>query len=191
MDNYDIDLEIVYAIKKGHHNFNEIFSTIKRGSKITFSEHLEQLVYDGTIKRTSKNKKPQYKINDPRDFEQTEQIKGKIETEISNIKETSKKIPDKRLLKKFIKDTVKDLKFYSMFHFDSFLLSEFVDNFTFSEVFLNPNAWAQQQTLKSIQNRKLQLLNKLIGTRIAILQKRDYELVSIFGDLVIKQMMKN
>ena len=192
MESYDMDLEIINTVKKGHHKFTETFNQVKDKikSKTTFSNHLEQLVNSGIIKKTTKDKKPHYEIADSYPFDITEKMINKIELEISNIKEKSMKIPKTKLLGKFVNDTVKDLRFYSVFHFESFLFSEFADNQTLTEMLTNLSTVPYEQNLKTITNQKLKMLDKLIGTRIAILQKRDPKSLVTFSNLIKSKLIE-
>jgi len=174
MSKYDIDFEIIYVIKNGNHRFGKIWTEIKKskiGAKQTFSNHLAQLVKDEVIAKRIENKIPQYFLNEIEHYDKAEQMREQIQNKISLIIKNNKKYSNKKLLKIFVKETKMDLTFYSVFHFTTLMPS--------------------YQTDKVIDAKKLELLDKVIKTRIDILQKRDPKLVIMFNDLIKNQLLSD
>jgi len=175
MGSQNLDFEIVYAIKSGHHSFSKIWDNVKpcSGSKKTFSEHLPQLVKSSVLKKVIENKKSQYYLNDYVEFEKSKDNFIQAKKEIENIKKMGKKLSDKKLLQIFMNDTIANLIMRSSFHF-GLLMSH---NKTLEN--LNKN-----KILKNLNKNRLEILDKLIETRIDILLKRDEDLLIVFFDLV-------
>lgn len=171
MDNFDLDLEIIQAIRKGNHNFNEIFRGVKKGSKTTFANHIEELVESETIKKITKDGKSQYFLNEIINHEKSKEMFTHIDRKISIYQKQNKKFSDKKLLQIFVRDTIKDLAFYSIFHLYT-LLPTFETDLT-------------------MDNKKLKMLSKLIKARIDILQDRNPELLFMFHKLIENQLIKN
>ena len=176
MSLYDIDFEIVYTIKNGHHNFNEIWSKIKEiGSKQTFSKHLTQLVEAGFILKKIEQGKPRYHLgNDTTPFDTDKGLINKLNNEITTITEKSKKIPDKKLLNEFVQDTQDLLIVLSQLNFTRLTI-------------LDSYKKDKQQHIKpfiGLNEKKIELINKLITTRINILNERDPELFITFFALI-------
>jgi len=116
MDNFDLDLEIIQAIQKGNHNFNEIFRAVKKGSKTTFANHIEELVESETIKKITKDGKTQYFLNEIKHHEISKEMITQIDRKISIYQKQNKKFSDKKLLQIFVKETIHDITFHSIFH---------------------------------------------------------------------------
>lgn len=174
MRKYDIDFEIIYTIKNGNHRFSEIWTKIKKskiGAKQTFSDHLSKLVEDEVIVKRIENKKPQYFLNETEHYDKVELMNEHIEDAINRMKKRNKKFSDKKLLEIFIKETIMDLKFYSTWKFST-LMPSF-------------------QSEIHIDSKKLELLEKVIKTRIDLLQKRDPKLVIMFNDLITNQLLSD
>jgi len=99
----------------------------------------------------------------------TRQFRNKIKTKKREL--TYEKFIDKKLLEIFIKETIMDLKFYSTWKFST-LMPSF-------------------QSEIHIDSKKLELLEKVIKTRIDLLQKRDPKLVIMFNDLITNQLLSD
>lgn len=173
MGSQNLDFEIVYAIKSGHHSFSRIWDNIKKGSgsKKTFSEHLPQLVKSGVLKKKIEKNRSQYYLNDYVEFEKSKNSFDNVKKEIENIEKTSKKLSDKKLLQIFVNDTLKNLIVHSSFHFDLLL--------------------PHNKTHENLNKHRLNMLDELIKTRVDILLKRDEDedLLIAFYDLVDDTLM--
>jgi len=169
---YEIDFEIVYTILNGHHQFNKVWEKVNGiGSKQTFSNHLTELVQEQVIVKRMVNGKPEYHINEIKIYETDKKIKKQIDKDIKLITQNHKKKSDKVVLKKFVIDTIKDLTFHSLYHFDTIMPS--------------------YQTDKRADIHKQKMLDKLIKTRIDILQKRDPKLLIVFNDLIKNKVLSD
>lgn len=165
MEQYDIDFEIINSIRTGHHQFNEIWRKTKfKGSLTTFSKHLNQLVEARYIQKKMENKKPRYYLgNNTTPFDTDKGFINQLKNEISTIKEKSKKIPDKELLNEFINDTQDLLIVLSQLNFSQL---------TFMESY-NKEKIEHSKPDISVNEKKIELINKLITMRIKILNERD------------------
>ncbi|MBL7014802.1 MAG: hypothetical protein ISR79_00380 [Nitrosopumilus sp.] len=177
MSNYDLDFEINYAIKNGHHQFNEIWRKSNfKGSKLTFSNHLSQLVKAGFIRKDfdEKGKPRYYSGNSTILYESDKGLIGMLNKKISTINKNSKKVPDKELLKEFVDDTQDLLIVLSQIHFGQLgILNSYKES---KNEFAKPDI--------AINEKKIELINKLISMRINILEKRDPELFATFFQLI-------
>ncbi len=170
MDNFELDLKIINEIFKGHNNFNGLYRKIG-GSRAKFSKHVRELVESETIKKITKDGKTRYFLNEIMHHKKAKEMITQIDYRISIYHKRNKKIPDTKLLQIFVRDTIKDLTFYSIFHLYT-LLPTFETDLT-------------------LDNRKLKMLSKLIKARIDILQDRNPELLFMFHKLIENQLIKN
>ena len=171
MSDYDIDLEIVYAIKNGNHHYGKIWNKVKGiRSKQTFTDHLKKLVEDKVILRKIEDKTPYYKINEVEQYDLEKLMEEKFEKKINEINNISKKVPDKKVLDIFVNDTIRDLGFYSIFYFDTRM--------------------PHFESDKNIFRKDIEMLDSLIKARINFLEKRHVALLIPFNKLVKNQMFK-
>lgn len=171
MGNYEIDSEIVYAIKNGNHQYGKIWNKVKGiGSKQTFTNHLAQLVKDEVILRKIEDKIPHYYRNDVQQYEGSKLMIKDHEKKISAINNISKKVPDKKILDRFVKDTIRDLGYYSLFYFDTII--------------------PHYESDKHIHRNNMKLLDEIIKARVSVLQERKPGLILPYNDLIKNQMFK-
>jgi len=171
MGNYEIDFEIVYAIKSGNHQYGKIWNRVKSiGSKQTFTNHLAQLVKDEVIIRKIEDKIPNYYLNDVEQYHTSKLMIENHKKQMSVINNISKKSSDKKILDKFVKDTIRDLGYYSLFYFDTIL----------------PN----YDSAKHIHKNSMKLLDGVIKARIGVLLEKDPKLIIMFHDLIKNQMFR-
>jgi len=170
MDNFELDLKIINEIFKGCNNFNALYLKIG-GSRQKFSKHVKELVESETIKKITKDGKTQYFLNDVKHHKKSKEMITHIDRKISIYQKRNEKFSDKKLLQIFVKETIYDLTFYSIFHLYTILPA--------------------YETDLTMDNRKLKALSKVIKARIDILQKRNPDLVFMFSELIKNQLIKN
>jgi len=160
MSDYELDLEILYAVKDGHHNFNEIFSKVG-GSKLKFSKRLGMLVKDGIIK---KNKDGQYHLGEYETYEDIKTMIEGIKRRTSKIGKDSKTFSDKKLLEASVQTTILYLAHFSLLYFH-ILFTQF-------------------QTSKTAELEMAKELLRYIQKIYLTLEKRDPDLLGMYYDLV-------
>ena len=181
MERYDIDFEIVYAVKS-EHTFDKIFSRFlggvlnkKTASRATFSKHLSQLVEVGIIQREIKDGKPYYELgeNEP-SFQTSVDIIARINNELSTIVEKSKIIPPKKLLQDFIADTKENCSHQKEMRFENLFLENIMvrDGDDYSSII-------------TMNEKQIKMIDKLIKLRFDILLQRDKKLYEMFIQLVL------
>lgn len=144
----------------------------------TLSKHLSQLVKSRFVKRTEKIKhRPKYDLAVGSHWLDSDKgLMGILNKKISTINEKSKKIKDKELLKEFVDDTQDLLIILSQLHFSRLVISDtckkdIENNKPIPELGLN--------------EKQMELINKLISMRINILEKRDEDLSISFVNLIM------
>jgi len=176
MSQYDIDFEILYSVKSGHRTFDKIWFDVngtgkrkKIGSRSTLSRHLSQLVEEGVL---FKDEKSHYELGgDTSVFDSVNDTVKELHQEINTIKEKNKKTPDKKLLKNFIKDTEEDTQELSNLRFSNLIYQSVLEE-NIDDDYVKPYV--------GLNNKLIELIEKLIKTRMDILQERDQELYEMF-----------
>lgn len=169
MNNFEFDVEITNAIKNGHHNFNKIFEKIKKGSKITFSKHLDRLIEDGVIIK-SKDKRPYFSLGDIETYEEIQNVINRIKRNASNIEKESKKYSDKKLLQNSVGTIINYLTHISLLTFHASI--------------------TEYQTSRTAEIEMSKELLRYVKKIMKILEKRDLEFPVMCYNLVKKQMLK-
>jgi hypothetical protein len=174
MGSKNLDFEIVYSVQKGNNSFSDIWYSIPKGngSKITFSKRLPQLVKSKVLIKKIMKKKTQYFVNRDLNFTEIKESFIKAENEIQNIKKKGKTLSEKKLLETFVRDTIANMILIASFRFDMLM--------------------PHYETHGNLNEQRIQMLEKLVKTRIDILTKRsksDEELLISFYDLVDDNLM--
>lgn len=168
MSDYKTDLEITYAVKQGHHNFNEIYVQVD-GSKLKFSQRLKLLVKDGIIVK-SKEERPYYSLGDFQSYEEIQNVINRIKRNALTIEKGSKKYSNKKLLQASVKTIIIYLTHISLLTFHAS-----ITEYRTSQI-------AETEMAKEL----LQYIKKMMK----ILEKRDVELPVMCYNLVKNQMSK-
>ena len=188
MDSFDIDLEILYSIKRGENNFEKIWNNVNGtkgnkilGSRTTLSKYLSQLVEGQIIYKNNEDGNPYYELGELSPvLESGNDIVNRIKDEISTIVKKSIKIRGKRLLQTFVTDTKDNLAYQSSLRFE---------NLMFQSLFYVKNE-NQYIPLITMNERQIEMIDKLIKKRIEILLKKDDELYEMFCHLISYNLEK-
>ena len=167
MTDYKTDLEILYAIKKGIHKFNEIYCQV-HGSKLKFSKRLKMLVVDGVIE---KRKNGQYHLGNFESYEEMQTMIKGIKRRTLQIEKDSKKFSNKKLLQASVETTILYLTHFSLVSFHM-LFTEYRTSRT-----------AELEMAKGL----LGYIKKIYET---LEKRKDPQLLIVYYDLVKKYTLK-
>ena len=185
MSSFDIDLEILYTIKQGFHSFTKIWEKVKGvGSKQTFSKHLSQLIEGNIIYKEKKDGKIYYELGELAPvLESGNDIVNRIKDELSRLDKTSdktsKKIPPKKLLQNFVTDTKEELAYQSSLRFENLMFQS-----------SRHEEDGNHQSLIIMNEKQIEMIDKLIKLRIKILLEKDDELYETFCHLISYNLEK-
>ena len=115
-------------------------------------------------------KKARYYLNDYVEFQKVKDNFDTVKNEIENIKKKSKTLSAKKLLHLFVHNTIANLLVQSSFRFELLL--------------------PHNKTLENLNKSRIEMLDKLIQTRIDILLKKDEDVLIAYYDLVDDRLME-